>query len=173
MSDKDKLNTDQTPLPELTPESINMPSVTEMAQTTIMDEMLTEKETLEAVEGELEELKDIEDEGDDLDKKTYVKISSTFYVKAAGTEKKKNEEGDEVEVEFFKVLNPETNEVERRELDDDEKKEIIVHELKESRRVFNPIKHNGNKTTNQFGNNYKQKRKRRNSLTKKSRKANR
>jgi len=124
---------------------------------------LTEEE-LEKFKGELEDhLKAIEAE--DLDVKNYLKVNPTFYVKGVDSE---NE--DE---ELYKILNPETSEVETRELTDDEKKELFTLQLKESRKVFKPVKHNGNKTTNQFGSGYKQKRKRKNAQTKKSRKANR
>jgi len=104
---------------------------------------------------------------DDLDVKNYIKISPTFYVHSV-----KNENEDD-ETELFKVLNPETQKVETRELSDDEKKEIYVLELKRSKRVFNPIKHDGNKTINQFNTKYKQKRQRKNKMAKASRKANR
>ena len=167
MSDKDKLNTDDAAIPKIVDSALN--------ETIGSEKMVAHPDinpSVEELQEELlnEELKNIENEEDDLNKKTYVKISPTFYVKAAGTEK--SEDGEE-DIEFFKILNPETNVVERRELTDEEKREVIVHELKASRKVFNPIKQQGNKTTNQFGNKYKQKRKRRNSLTKKSRKANR
>jgi len=146
--------------PQINPEDISIPAVTEVANTDVAKETLTEEEQMEIIEKLQEE--------DDLDKKTYTKITSTFYVKTVP-----REEGQDEDIEYFKILNPETGDVETRELTDDEKKEIIVHELKESRKVFNPIRHNGNKTTNQYGGKYKQKRKRKNSLTKKSRKANR
>lgn len=102
---------------------------------------------------------------EDLDKKNYLKVSPTFYIKAV--------ESEDDEEELFKILNPETSEVEIRELTDEEKKEIYLLELKRSRKVFNPIKHDGNVTTNQFNAKYKQKRRRRNKLTKASRKNNR
>ena len=63
------------------------------------------------------------------------------------------------------------------ELTDDEKKEKEREEyvklLKESKIKFKPVKHDGKVTTNQFGATYKEKRKRKNKATKKSRKANR
>ena len=161
MSKKDKLNTDQTALPEITPESINMPSVTDVAQTSIGEDLLTEEETLQAVEEE------VQSEEDDLNKKNYVKITPTFYVQTV-----KNEDPDD-ETELFKILNPVEGTVETRELNDEEKHDIVVHELKESRINFRNTTHEGNKTKTQFDAKYKQKRKRKNTLTKKSRKANR
>jgi len=120
------------------------------------DELEVEEKVMEGVEELTEE---------DLDVKTYLKVNDELYIKA--------HESEDPEDELFKVLNPETEEVEIRELSDDEKKELYIKQLKESRRVFNPVKHNGNVTTNQFGAKYKQKRKRKNKLTKASRKANR
>jgi len=146
--------------PQINPADISIPSVTEVVQTDIAKETLTAEEQIEIIEKLQEE--------DDLDKKTYTKITPTFYVKTIP-----KEEGQDEDVEFFKILNPETGDVETRELTDEEKREIIVHELKESRKVFNPINQQGNKTTNPYGSKYKQKRKRKNKLTKASRKANR
>jgi len=104
---------------------------------------------------------------DDLDVKNYLKVNPSFYIKGV-------ESGDEEqEQELYKVLNPLTDEVETRELTDDEKKEIYVLELKKSKQKFQSVRHNGNKTTNQFDSNYKKKRKNRNKQTKASRKANR
>jgi len=112
---------------------------------------------------------------EDLDKKSYVKITPTFYVKSVkpeiGEEPKLDDEGNPIEL--FKILNPETQEVETRELTDEEKKEILIQQLKESRMRFNPIKHNGNVTTNQFGAAYRKKRQMRNKLAKKARQKNR
>jgi len=102
---------------------------------------------------------------DDFNIKTYLKVTPTLYIKAVET--------DDPDSELFRVLNPETQEVETRELSDDEKKELYVKQLKESRKVFKPVQHNGKTTTNQFGLAYRQKRKRRNKLAKASRKANR
>lgn len=63
------------------------------------------------------------------------------------------------------------------ELTEEEKEELERQEyiqfLKDSKKVFKPIKHKGNVTTNQFGTKYKEKRKKKNKATKKSRKANR
>jgi hypothetical protein len=60
----------------------------------------------------------------------------------------------------------------------DEEKEVLMREeyikqLKESVKVFKPITHDGKVTTNKFGEGYKQHRKRRNSLAKKTRNNNR
>jgi hypothetical protein len=132
---------------------------------------------------------------DDLNKKTYLKITSTFYIKPAGTEK--NKEGEDVKL--YKVLNPETEVVEKRQLTDIEKHEIVVRDLKESRIKFHPIKHGVSKivgttvvvspigrkrqiknkevqtnvTTNQFSADYRKKRKNKNRMARASRKANR
>lgn len=65
---------------------------------------------------------------------------------------------------------PEEEEV---ELTDEEKRELYIQQLKDARKSFFPIKHHGNKTTNQFGMKYKQNRKRKNQLTKASRRTNR
>ena len=136
-----------------------------------------------------EEIQEILDE-EDLNKKNYLKINSTLYIKSV-----KSEDEDE---ELFQILNPETNTVETRELTDEEKKELFVKELKEARRVFQPIKHPSktvgidtvtnfigrtkkvkekgiktNLTVNQFGTKFKQKRKKKLKMTKISRKANR
>jgi len=137
-----------------------------------------------------------DDGTDDLNKKTYLKITSTFYIKPAGT--KKNTEGEDVKL--YKILNPETNVVEKRQLSDIEKHSIIVHDLKESKIKFHPIKHFAvkhtmvvteeldvlgrkkkrkdntiltNVTTNQFGADYRKKRKNKNRMARASRKANR
>ena len=131
------------------------------------------------------------DDTDDLDKKTYVKISSTLYIKPAGSEK--NKEGEDVEL--YKVLNPETNVVEKRQLTDKEKRALHVKSLKESHIKFHPIKNavktvgaytvessigrkrlvknketQTNITTNQFGKAYRKARKNKNKLQKQSRK---
>jgi len=144
-----------------------------------------------------EEVKEVVSEEEiskeDLNKKNYHKISPTFYVQPFSDE----EQGDD-DLELFKILNPETDLVEKRELTDEEKHEIFVHELKESRIKFNPIKHPtktigittetdvlgrtrivkekgvaSNIKINKFNTAYKQKRKRKNKLAKTSRKANR
>lgn len=129
----------------LNPEELNVPNITSSNTDELEVEQIINEE--------------------DLDVKTYLKVTPTLYIKAV--------ESDDPESELFKVFNPETQEVETRELTDDEKKELYVKQLKESRKVFKPIKHDGNVTTNQFGTNYRKKRQRRNKLTKASRKANR
>lgn len=77
---------------------------------------------------------------------------------------------EELQAEVAKLDKEENPE---EELSEEELREIYIQSLKNSRKVFRPVKHNGNVTTNQFGTAYKQKRKRRNSLTKKSRQKNR
>lgn len=59
------------------------------------------------------------------------------------------------------------------ELTEEEQKELYVQMLKDSRIKFRNTVHDGNVTRTQFGPKYKQKRKRKNTLAKKSRKANR
>jgi hypothetical protein len=65
------------------------------------------------------------------------------------------------------------NDDENDELSDEEKREKLIKFLKESRIKFKNTVHNGNVTHTKFDTNYKKKRKKRNKLTKKSRKANR
>jgi hypothetical protein len=139
-----------------TTESSILPEVTNVAETTIAEE--------------LEESLVDEIFVDDLNKKNYVKITPTFYIKSVESEKL-NADGEKIEL--FQILNPETQFVETRELSDDEKHEILVHQLKESHIRFKPIKHKGNITTNQFGADYRKKRQRKNKMAKASRKANR
>ena len=148
---------------------------------------------LEEEEKVMEGVEDVVDTTEkDLDKKTYLKVSPTLYIKAVENEDKDSE------VELFKILNPETNLVETRELTDDEKKELLIQQLKRSQKKFNPLSHptktvgtstvvnligkerqvknketQTNITINQFGNEYRKKRKQKNKFTKISRKANR
>lgn len=181
--------------PALNPEDLQVPQLTTLPADPTEDkpEEISD-EDLEKVKAELQNIKD-ELDAEDLNKKNYLKISPTLYIQTA-----ENEVDDDGEVvkELFKVLNPETQTVETRELTDDEKKEFLILELKKSRQTFNPIsnptktvgitvveKASGrkvrektrevatNETVNQFGADYKKKRKRKNKLTKKSRKANR
>lgn len=153
--------------------------------------------TLEEEENVMEGVENVVDSTEeDLDIKTYYKLSPTLYIKAVETEEV-DAEGEKLEI--FKVLNPETNVVEERELTDDEKKELFIAELKRSQKKFNPLSHptkvvgketitgsvldrkkvikereiQTNVTVNKYGSAYKQKRKRRNKLAKTSRKANR
>lgn len=63
-----------------------------------------------------------------------------------------------------------------RELTEEEKHELYVKQIKAFHRMrsnFKPIKHQGNKTINQFGAGYKKKRQRKNKVQKNSRKQNR
>lgn len=66
--------------------------------------------------------------------------------------------------ETVKLTEEEKEELERQE---------YIQFLKDSKKVFKPIKHKGNVTTNQFGSTYKNKRKKKNKATRKSRKTNR
>jgi len=138
----------------------------------------------------------VDDGTDDLNKKTYLKITPTLYIKPAGIEK--NAEGEDIKL--YKVLNPETNIAEKRQLSDIEKHNVVVHDLKESKIKFHPIKHHivktttiitneldvlgrkkkrkdstilTNVTTNQFGADYRKKRKNKNRMARASRKVNR
>jgi len=131
-----------------------------------------------AVELEVEEkiMEGVEDvveiSPEDLDKKNYVKISPTFYIQSVENEEEKlDEEGKPIEL--FKILNPETSVVETRELTDEEKREILIVQLKESKLKFKNSIHDGNVTHTKFGAAYKKKRQHRNKLAKASRKANR
>ena len=136
----------------------------------------------------------VDDDSEDLNIKTYVKITPTLYIKPAGSEK--NKEGEDVKL--YKILNPETNIVEKRQLTDGEKHDILVRDLKESRIKFHPIKNavktvgvttvtssigrkrlvkdkgvQTNITTNQFDKDYRKKRQRKNRMARASRKASR
>lgn len=76
------------------------------------------------------------------------------------------------------VINEELNDdgietIESQELTEEEKRELYIKELKESKIRFKPIKHIGNVTINQFGKKYKKERARKNRAVKKSRRANR
>jgi len=126
-------------------------------------------------EGRIDEFPELLEEDDDLNKKTYYKISPTLYIKKVLLEEGKEEELDEEGnvIELFKILNPETGVVEERALTDEEKHEVLVLDLKQSKIRFRNTVHDGNVTKTKFDANYKQKRKRRNALAKKSRKANR
>lgn len=59
---------------------------------------------------------------------------------------------------------------EPKELTEEEKREIFIKTLKESKIKFHPVKHDGSITTNQFGASYRKARKRKNRIQKKSRK---
>ena len=72
-----------------------------------------------------------------------------------------------------KIIEDVEDSLEKEELSEEELKEIYVQQLKDSNKVFKPIKQKGNITTNQFGSTYNQKRKRKNKLTKASRRNNR
>lgn len=148
-------------------------------------------EELEELKAELEQITE-ELDAEDLDKRNYVKVSPTFYIRSV-----ENEDEDD-ETELFKILNPVEGTVETRELTDDEKKELLVTQLKMSRQKFQPLSHptktvgtetvvtsigrekkvktkeyQTNLTVNKYGNAYKQKRKRKNKMAKASRRANR
>lgn len=93
-------------------------------------------------------------------------------------EESTNQENTQEEEKSYEELQAEVAELDNdenpeKELSEEEMREAYIKALKDSRKVFRPIKHNGNVTTNQFGATYKQKRKRRNKLAKASRKANR
>lgn len=179
-------------LPTLTPEELQAPKLATLP----VDPTADIQDVSGASEEDLGKLKEhLQETLDDLDKKNYYELSPTVYIQSV-----KNEDEDD-ETELFKVLNPETNEVETRELTDEEKKELLIQQLKNSRKTFNPIKNPTrtvgltvvekqygtkkkmviekskgvitNETVNPYGAAYKQKRKRKNKLRKTSRKANR
>lgn len=190
-------------IPILTPEDLQAPKLatlpvdpTALAEEANVMEGVEDMspEELEKMKAELQNLKD-KLNADDLDKKNYYELSPTVYIQSV-----KNEDEDD-ETELFKVLNPETDEVVTRELTDEEKKELLIQQLKTSRKTFNPLSHptkvvghtvvekqygkkkievreksrefQTNVTTNKYGEAYKAKRKRKNNLKKTSRKANR
>jgi len=139
------------------PEELQNPKLTTIPVDTA--ELEAEEKIMEGVEDE-----------EDLNKKNYVKITPTFYVQSIPSEEV-DSEGKKIEL--FKVLNPETNTVETRVLTDEEKHEILVQQLKDSRIKFRNTIHDGNVTTTKFGPDYKKKRQRKNKLVKASRRANR
>ena len=174
------------------PESTELPISETINPVSIAEEIKKEVESEVEAENKLAEGIEKSDDADDLNKKTYAKITSTLYVKPAGTEK--NKEGEEIKL--YKVLNPETNTVEKRPLTDGEKHEIFVRELKESHIKFHPIKNatktigttivdssigrkrlvknkeiQTNVTTHQFGADYRKARKRKNKIQRDSRKS--
>jgi hypothetical protein len=192
MQDKEQLNPEDLQVPQLT----TTPAESEEVKT---EEYSIEE--MEVLKANLQETLDELDK-DDHDKKNYIKISDTFYIQPIETEVDEEEEKSDEEVkELFKVLNPETDELETRELTDEEKKEILILELKRDRIRFHPTKNPvrttetvyvekkygkktikvkektkgvvTNETVNQFGAEYKQKRKLKNKQRKTSRKANR
>jgi len=189
MQENDNVNPESTQFPII--ENFNPTSLTE-ENVEVESELEVEEKLMEGVE---EELQDALDE-DDLNKKNYLKVTPTLYIQPVESEEV-NDEGEKIEL--FKILNPETNLVETRELTDEERREIKIKQLKESVIRFRPVKHGAvktvgtsvvissigrerkvkdkeiqtNITTNKFGAAYHKKRQRRNKLAKASRKANR
>lgn len=143
-----------------TTESITLPEVTNVPETTIAEEITSE-----------EQLVDEEISMDDHNKKNYVKISPTFYVRYVKTGEP-TVEGEEKK-EFYKIFNPETLVVETRELTDEEKHEILIKELQDSKVKFRNTIHKGKITITKFGAEYRKKRQCKNKMAKASRKANR
>jgi hypothetical protein len=175
---------------KLNPEELQSPKLATLPVDT--EELEAEEKIMEGVDEELQ--KELQ-EAEDLDKRNYTKITPTFYIQPIETEDV-DDEGNKIDL--FQILNPKTGVVEKRELTDDEKHEILVLQLKESRIKFRSTRHavktvgtstvvssigrerqvkekavQTNLTINQFGAAYKQKRKRRNKLAKASRKNNR
>jgi len=74
---------------------------------------------------------------------------------------------DDENPEFAEGVNEPT------ELTDEEKRELLIKEIKASKFKFKPIKQDGNITTNKYGTKFKKERKRKNVQARKSRKANR
>lgn len=129
------------------------------------NELEVEEMVMEGIE---EELLSAEEE---LNKKNYTKISPTLYIRYVKTEEPTDDEGEKVEI--YKIFNPKTGVVETRELTYDEKHQIIVKEIQDSKTKFRNTVHDGNKTITKFGVDYRKKRQRKNKLVKASRKANR
>lgn len=144
----------------LTPESTQLPIVENLTPKSITEEI--EAEVQEELKNE-EAVKEIKtDENVNIDAlKKYVKISPTLHIMPLS--------GD-TEHEIFRIFNPQTGSVEERELNDLEKHEIGVKEFKESKIKFRNVKHDGNITTVKFGSAYRQTRKNKNRMQKKSRK---
>jgi len=195
MQENDQLNPEELQSPKLATLPL-LPETKENLNTTINDELEAEELTMEGVEDVVDTTED------DLNIKTYYKVSPTLYIKSVDTEEV-DEEGEPIEM--FKVLNPEEGLVEERELTDDEKKEVFIQQLKASQKVFNPLshpskvigktsiehpfltdnrgnpvkktikerEHQTNVTNNKFGADYKKKRQTKNKLRKTNRKANR
>ena len=70
-------------------------------------------------------------------------------------------------------VNDGVNDGEEKELTEEEKRELFINALKESKIRFKNVKHNGNITTVKFGTAYRKERRRKNRAQKASRKANR
>jgi len=165
--------------PALNPDDLKVPQLTTVPET----------------EPEEKLLENVEASAEDLDKKNYLKISPTFYIQPVETEEV-DDEGEKID--HYKILNPVTSVVETRELTYEEKKEFLYVEFKRSKLKFNPLSHptkvigtstitnligkerqvkdkevQTNLLVNQFDTKYKQKRRRKNSLAKKSRQKNR
>lgn len=179
---------------QLNPEELQTPKLATLpVDPTVLEQ---EKKIMEDIEDKVNndnlKITKVEKEKNDLDKKNYIKVSPTFYLQSV-----KNEDKDD-KIELFKILNPVEGTVETRELTEKEKKELLVTELKKSKLKFNPFNHptktvgteivvskigrerkikikesQTNRITNQFDTAYKKKRKRKNKMTKVSRKANR
>ena len=173
------------------PESTELPVVENLTPISLAEEIKAEVEA--EVAAEALEAKD--EKTDDLNKKTYIKITPTLYIKPVESDEK-DAEGKKIEI--YKILNPVTETVETRALTDDEKHEIKVLRVKESHIKFHPTKHGSktvgtqtivssigrerkvkekamltNITVNKFGADYRKKRQRKNKMQKASRKANR
>ena len=131
MQENDKLNPEELQSPKLATLP-TLPETKENLGTTISEELEVEELTMEGVEDIV-----VDATEEDLNVKNYLKVSPTFYIKAVETE----DEEEEVNEELYQILNPETGVVERRELTDDEKKELFIQQLKQSRKVFNPLSH--------------------------------
>jgi len=175
MIEKDNLN----------PEELQVPSLSTTPEVSV--------EELEKIEKEIQDI-------EDLNKKNYTKITPTLYIKTIETEEGEEEKLDEdgKKIEVFQILNPETKVVEKRELTDDEKHDLLVQQIKASHKKFQPTKY-GNKTVgtstitsqigtkrtvknkeiqtniivNKYNDSYRKKRKNKNKLTKASRRGNR
>lgn len=74
---------------------------------------------------------------------------------------------------IFDEYTEEVNQDEERELTDEEKSKILIEQLKRAKVRFTPIKHIGKITVNQFPSSYKENRRRKNKVQRKSRSINR
>jgi len=124
MQENDKLNPEELQSPKLATLP-NLPTEEGVIFTPELEE-----------EGKIDELPE-ELTAEDLNVKNYLKVSPTFYIKAVETD----DDEEDVDEEIYQILNPETGVVERRELTDDEKKELFIQQLKQSRKKFNPLSH--------------------------------
>lgn len=101
----------------------------------------------------------------------FTKESVTFpEVKNVGTTSIGDELNKEDELEEVTTGEELLNLAESEDLTDEQKKEIFIEQLKESKIHFRNVVHDGNKTTSKFGADYRKKRQNKNKAQRKSRK---